>query len=141
MAKKRAEILDLGVLPESIMSSYILEEMRPMREITTGQSDHRPDLKAIWAAADLVGKGSRKELLGLVDSGDDAIRYWGILGLRHAFPVDQDLLDDLYDSMDDISVAVRLEMAAWMAEASVASLIMKTGGRRCRPAAPSNSSG
>ena len=61
--KKRTEILDLGVLPESIMADYILEEMRPIREITTWQSDHRPDLEAIWAAADLVGKGSREELL------------------------------------------------------------------------------
>ncbi len=118
LVKKRGEILDLGVLPESIMSDYIFEEMRPIREITTGLSNHRPDLDAIWAAADLVGKGSREELLALVESGDDAIRYWGILGLRHAYPNDQDLLEELYDSMDDISVAVRIEMAAWMAEAS-----------------------
>lgn len=118
LVKKRTEILDLGVLPESIMADYILEEMRPIREITTGQTDHRPDLEAIWAAADLVGKGSREELLELVESGDDAIRFWGIIGLRHAFPEDQDLLEELYDSMDDISVAVRLEMAAWMADVS-----------------------
>lgn len=118
LVKKRGEILDLGVLPESILADYIFEEMRPIREITTGLSNHRPDLDAIWAAADLVGKGSREELLALVESGDDAIRYWGVLGLRHAYPEDQDLLEELYDSMDDISVAVRLEMAAWMAEAS-----------------------
>lgn len=118
MVKKRDEILDTGVLPESIMADYIFEEMRPIREITTGLSNHRPDLKAIWAAADLVGKGGREELFELVESGNDAIRYWGILGLRHAYPEDQDLLEKLYDSMDDISVAVRLEMAAWMAEAS-----------------------
>ncbi len=116
--KKRTEILDLGVLPENIMADYILEEMRPIREITTGQSDHRPDLEAMWAAADLVGKGSREELLDLVESGDDTIRFWGIIGLRHAFTGDQDLLEELYDSMDDISVAVRLEMAAWMADVS-----------------------
>lgn len=116
--KKRTEILDLGVLPESIMADYILEEMRPIREITTGQSDHRPDLEAIWAAADLVGKGSREELLELVENGDDAIRYWGLIGLRHAYPADEGLLEELYDSMDDVSVAVRLEMAAWMAEVS-----------------------
>jgi arylsulfatase A-like enzyme len=116
--KKRTEILDLGALPESIMADYILGEMRPIREITTGQSDHRPDLEAIWAAADLVGKGSREELLALVESGDAAIRYWGIIGLRHAFSGDQDLLEELYDSMDDISVAVRIEMAAWMADVS-----------------------
>ena len=116
--KKRGEILDLGVLPETIMADYILEEMRPIREITTGQSDHRPDLAAIWAAADLVGRGSREELLELVENGDDAIRYWGIIGLRHAYPEDQDLLEDLYDSMDDVSAAVRLEVAAWMAGVS-----------------------
>lgn len=116
--KKRTEILDLGVLPESIMADYILEEMRPIREITTGQSDHRPDLEAIWAAADLVGKGSREELLELVENGDDAIRYWGLIGLRHAYPADEGLPEELYDSMDDVSVAVRLEMAAWMAEVS-----------------------
>jgi arylsulfatase A-like enzyme len=118
LVKKRTEILDLGVLPESIMADYILEEMRPIREITTGQSDHRPDLEAIWAAADLVGKGSREELLELVENGDDAIRYWGLIGLRHAYPADEGLLEELYDSMDDVSVAVRLEMAAWMAEVS-----------------------
>lgn len=117
-AKKRSEILDLGVLPESIMADYILEEERPIREITLGNSDHRPDLESIWAAADLVGKGTREELRDLLRSGDDAVRFWGVVGLRHAFPTDKALLEDLYDSMDDISVAVRLEMAAWMADAS-----------------------
>lgn len=117
-AKKRMEILDLGVLPESIMTAFILEEERPIREITLGDSNHRPDLETIWAAADLVGKGTREELRELVRSGDDAVRFWGIIGLRSAFPRDKALLEDLYDSMDDVSVAVRLEMAAWMAEAS-----------------------
>ena len=116
--KKRMEILDVGVLPESIMADYILEEERPIREINHGDSNHRPDLETIWAAADLVGKGTREELRELIRSGDDAVRFWGVMGLRHAFPQDKALLEDLYDSMDDVSVAVRLEMAAWMAEVS-----------------------
>jgi N-sulfoglucosamine sulfohydrolase len=115
---KRTEILDLGVIPESVMADFINEENLTMREIAQGESDHRPDLESIWAAADLVGKGTREELMDLVHSGDDSTRFWGTIGLREAFPDDEKLLEDLYDSMDDISVPVRIEMAAWMADKS-----------------------
>ncbi len=118
LATKRLEILDLGVLPESIMADYVMEENRPLREIALGKSDHRPDLEAIWSAADLVGKGTRAELIDLTYSGDDAIRFWGVIGLRFAFPQDEAILEERYDLMDDVSVAVRIEMAAWMAEVS-----------------------
>lgn len=118
LSKKRLEILDLGVLPESIMADYVVEENRPLREIALGKSDHRPDLDAIWTAADLVGKGTRDELIDLTYSGDDAIRFWGVIGLRSAFPQDEAILEERYDLMDDVSVAVRVEMAAWMAEVS-----------------------
>ncbi len=118
LAMKRLEILDLGVLPESIMADYVIEENRPLRDIAVGKSDHRPDLGAIWAAADLVGKGTRAELIDLTYSGDDAIRFWGVIGLRAAFPQDEAILEERFDLMDDVSVAVRIEMASWMAEAS-----------------------
>ncbi|HRQ88410.1 MAG TPA: sulfatase [Bacteroidia bacterium] len=117
-AAKREEILDLGALPETIMVDWLDEEERPLRDIALGKTNHRPDLARIWAAADLVGKGTREELLDLVHDGDAAVRYWAIVGLRHAFPQDEALLGDLVDSMDDISAPVRIEMAAWMAEAS-----------------------
>jgi len=116
--RKRMAILDVGALPESVMADYIEEENAPIRDITTGKTNHQPDLEAAWAAADLVGTGTREELLALLNSGDDAIRFWGIIGLRNAFPGDEALLEQLYDYMDDISDSVRIEMAFWMADRS-----------------------
>lgn len=116
--KKRMEILDLGVLPESLMVGFIVDENRPLREIAEGKSSHRPDLEKIWATADLVGTGERAELLELVHDGDAAVRFWAIVALREAFPKEEDLLEELFDAMDDVDVAVRIEMAAWMAEVS-----------------------
>lgn len=118
LKRKRIEILDVGIVPESIMADYIAEENAPIRVITTGGTPHRPDLEAVWAAADLVGFGSREELLALTQSGDDAVRFWGVIGLRYASPHDEALLEQLYDLMDDISPDVRIEMAHWMADAS-----------------------
>lgn len=118
LKQKRMETLDVGVVPESIITDYMREEEAPIRDIMTGETNHHPDLEKIWAAADLVGFGTREELLELIDSGDDALRFWGVIGLRHASPDDQDLLEQLYDRMDDISAPVRIEMAFWMAEAS-----------------------
>ncbi len=117
-ARKRIELRDVGILPESIMTDYINEEEMTIYEIAAGGSDHRPNLEAIWEAADLVGRGTREELLELIEDGDDAIRFWGVIGLRYAFPDDQALLEDLYDRMDDISPVVRIEMASWMADRS-----------------------
>lgn len=116
--KKRMEILDLGVLPESLMVSFIVDENRPLREIAEGKTSHRPDLEKIWATADLVGKGERADLLKLARDGDAAVRFWAIVALREAFPKDEALLEELYDSIDDVDVAVRIEAAAWMADAS-----------------------
>ena len=118
LKRKRIEILDVGVMPESIMADYIEEEGAPIRVITTGGTNHRPDLEAVWAAADLVGFGTKEELLELTESGDDAVRFWGVIGLRHAFPEEAALLEERYDLMDDISPDVRIEMAFWMAETS-----------------------
>lgn len=114
----RMSILDTGCLPEEVMADFVKEESAPLRVITTGGTDHQPDLAAGWASADLVGTGAREDLLALLDSGDDYVRYWGVIGLRNHAPDDEALLEQLYDSMDDISPAVRIEMAAWMAEAS-----------------------
>lgn len=116
--QKRAELLDVAFLPEANIVDFMIEEDRPIRDITTGMTDHRPDLERVWAAADLVGFGTREELLALVHEGDAAVRFWAIIALRHAHPQDGDLLAELYDSMDDVNAAVRIEAAAWMAEAS-----------------------
>lgn len=117
-SKKRMEILDLGVLPESLMVGFIMDENRPLREIAEGKTSHRPDLERIWATADLVGKGGREELLELARDGDAAVRFWAIVALRVAFPKDEALLEELYDAMDDVDVAVRIEAASWMADVS-----------------------
>lgn len=117
-AAKREEILDLGFVPEPILVDFVVEEQATPRDMALGRSNHRPDLPAIWAAADLVGKGSRDELLALARDGDASVRYWGLIGLRHAFPQDEALLEELYDSIDDVSPTVRIEAAAWMAEVS-----------------------
>ncbi len=116
--KIRGDLLDLGVLPESQMVDFVVQEQRPLREIALGLTAHRPDLKTIWAAADLVGKGMREDLLERVHDGDAAVRFWTILALRQAYPKDKDLLEEIYDSMDDVDEAVRIEAAAWMADVS-----------------------
>jgi arylsulfatase A-like enzyme len=116
--KIRGDLLDLGVLPESQMVDFVVQEQRPLREIALGVTAHRPDLKTIWAAADLVGKGMREDLLERVHDGDAAVRFWTILALRQAYPKDKDLLEEIYDSMDDVDEAVRIEAAAWMADVS-----------------------
>lgn len=116
--KERIAILDTGVLPESVMADYIEEESAPIRDIMTGKTNHRPDLEAAWAAADLVGTGTREELLDLLGSGDDTQRFWAVIGLRNAFPTDESLHDQLFDYTDDISEPVRIEMASWLAEYS-----------------------
>ncbi|MEM9283703.1 MAG: sulfatase [Verrucomicrobiota bacterium] len=118
LARKRTEIFDTGALPETIMARYIEEEKAPIHTVVRGGTHHRPDLESIWAAADLVGKGTREELIDLIENGEPAVRYWGIIGLRYAFPDDQALHDQLYDYMDDYFEPVRIEMAAWMAAAS-----------------------
>jgi N-sulfoglucosamine sulfohydrolase len=116
--RQRMELLDLGAVPESILADYVREEGAPARTIATGGTDHRPDLETIWAAADLVGFGTREELLELTESGDAAVRFWGIIGLRCAFPDDAALQERIYDRLDDISPVVRIETAFWMAESS-----------------------
>lgn len=118
LKKKRLEILDLGVLPESIMAEHLIEENRSLREIALGKGKTRLDLGAIWDAADLVGKGTRDELIGLSHSDNDAIRFWGIIGLRQAFAGDVSGIDECSRLMDDESVAVRMEAASWLAEVS-----------------------
>ncbi len=82
--KKRREILDVGAIPEDIMVNYIKQEKAPIRNIMLGESDHQPDFDAAWAAADMVGKGTKDELFGLLESPDPAVRYWAIIGLRFA---------------------------------------------------------
>ncbi len=118
LARKRLEILDTGALPEAVMAHYIDAENAPIHTITRGGTNHRPDLEAAWAAADLVGTGTQKELLDLLKSGDVSQRYWAIIGLRYASPDDQKLLDQLYDYIDDYAAPVRIEMAFWMASES-----------------------
>lgn len=116
--KQRMAILDVGVLPETVMADYIEEEDAPIRDITTGKTNHQPDLEAAWAAADLVGTGTREEFLDLLRSGDDTRRFWAVIGLRNAFADDESLHDQLFDYTDDISEPVRIEMAFWLAEYS-----------------------
>ena len=116
--KKRMKILDLGVIPETVMANFLDEEREPMRSIMEGKSDHQPNLKAAWAAADLVGLGTKEQLMDALDSGEDYVRFWAVIGLRNLAPNDAGLLEELFDTMDDISPAVRIEMAFWMAEAS-----------------------
>ena len=116
--RQRLEILDLGFVPEPILQAYVEEEDAPARTIATGGTDHRPDLEAIYAAADLVGFGTREELLELTRSGDAAVRYWGLVGLRFAHRDDADLHDLLSHLMADYDATVRIEAASWFAEAS-----------------------
>ncbi|MCG8599452.1 MAG: sulfatase-like hydrolase/transferase, partial [Verrucomicrobiales bacterium] len=118
LREKRMEILDLGAIPETVMADYLDEEGAPMRTIMEGKTNHHPDLEAAWGAADLVGVGTKEQLMEALDSGEDYVRFWAVIGLRNLAPNDAGLLEELYDRMDDISPPVRIEMAHWMADAS-----------------------
>lgn len=115
---QRSALQDVGVLPESVMAQWIEEEQRPIRDIMLQKTNHRPDLDAIWAAADLVGTKDKAKMRECLQDGDHAIRYWAVVALRHAFHDEPALLEDLVDVMDDIEPSVRIEAAAWLAQSS-----------------------
>ena len=115
----RLEIQDVGVLPESVMRSYVIEEKASIRDIMKGEgSHHAPDLKSAWRAADAVGTEDRKSLLANLKSSDAQDRYWAIIGMRVDFPGDAQLHDAVAEHLDDVSPDVRIEAASWLASNS-----------------------
>ena len=114
----RMEVQDVGVFPESVMRKHVADEEAPIRDVMLGTTNHRPDLKSAWEAADLVGKGERKSLLANLSSSDPEDRFWSILGMRVDFPDDKNLHEIAVNHLDDSSVDVRTEAASWLAEKS-----------------------
>ena len=113
---ERSRLLDVGAIPEPEMWRWIRDEEAPMRDILEGKTQHRPDFEAIWAAADLVGKGDFDQLKSLLDEGDPGVRYWGVIGLRHAAFADEAIRARMVDHLLDSASVVRIEAAGWLAE-------------------------
>ena len=114
----RMEIQDVGVFPESTMRRLVTDEEAPIRDIMLGKTNHTPDLKSAWKAADLVGAGDRKSLLANLSSSDAEDRYWSIIGMRVEFRDDRRLHEIAANHLDDMSVDVRVEAASWLAARS-----------------------
>ena len=93
-----------------------------MKRIAWESLDARERTQALRRPAQQASAGTSAAVAALIDEvrarGDAAVRFWAIVGLRVAFPKDEALLEDLYDAMDDVDVAVRIETAAWMADFS-----------------------
>ena len=110
---ERSRLLDPGAIPEAEMWNWVRNEGRSLREILLGRADHRPDLEAAWNAAELVGGGDHATALKLLQSGDPSERYWAVLALRVGGYGNH---DRVLDYLDDISPAVRIEVADWLAQ-------------------------
>ena len=112
---KRQEFGDCGALPESEMRRMVDGEGKAMRDIILGATDHKPDLKAAWQAADKVGTADTSDLIKGLPSADVASRYWAIIGLRNDSFADADLHVRVADFLDDVAPSVRIETAGWLA--------------------------
>ncbi len=110
---ERRRLRDPGAIPESEMWKWVRNEDKALRDILLGKSDHQPNLEAAWSAADLVGRSEVPTALKLLKSADPSERYWAILALRVADYQDR---DRVVGYLDDISAAVRLEAADWLAQ-------------------------
>ncbi len=112
-AEARATRRDAGALPESHLWTWMRAEGAPIGDVLAGKTDHTPDLSAIWAAADLVGKGTLEAFESNLGDPEPAIRYWTIQGLRQLGGADaRDLARPL---LEDVDAAVRITVAAWLA--------------------------
>ncbi len=127
--EERARLRDLGAIPETEMRRWVEEEGRPIGDILAGEADHRPDLEAAWAAADKVGWQKPAVLLELLAKGDAPQRHWAAIALRTCFGKDPEVPAAAVDHLDDLSPAVRIEVASWLGiherfrEAAVARLL------------------
>jgi aminopeptidase N len=99
------------------MRRWIDDEGKPMRDIVLGKSDHAPDLAAAWSAADKVGTYAGRKALPLLRKGDAAERFWAIVAMRQQAGEDARLQAKVAEYLDDVSPAVRIEAAGWLAHA------------------------
>lgn len=110
-ARYRAEIQDLGALPEDEMWNWVEREDQPLRDIVTGKTATRPDLAALWNAADLVGSDNPAHLEQLLELDDPGKRFWGVLALRQA---GYSQWDQLLPLLEDPAPCVRIETALYL---------------------------
>ena len=110
---ERTRLRDPGAIPESEMWKWVRNEGKPLHDILLGKSDHQPNLEVAWKAADLVGRSNSAAALKLLQSADPSERYWAILALRVGGYEDR---GRVVDHLDDISTAVRIEAADWLAQ-------------------------
>ena len=110
---ERMRLRDPGAIPESEMWKWVRNEGKPLHDILLGKSDHQPNLEVAWKAADLVGRSNSAAALKLLQSADPSERYWAILALRVGGYEDR---GRVVDHLDDISTAVRIEAADWLAQ-------------------------
>ena len=111
----RDSVDDLGALPESEMRRWVDSEESSMRDIVIGKTDHSPNLKRAWAAADLVGSNNSEKLLDLLKNGNVNERYWAAISLRNGFFNDKKMHQNVSEWIQDVAPSVRIEIAAWLA--------------------------
>lgn len=117
--KTRTKIMDVGALPETVMRDQVRDEQAPIRDIMTGQTNHRPDLDSAWAAADLVGGKHRESLITCMKSLNPADRYWSLVGMVADYADDESLHEMAASHLNDVAADVRIEAASWLAQSSV----------------------
>ncbi|MEO0415820.1 MAG: sulfatase/phosphatase domain-containing protein, partial [Verrucomicrobiota bacterium] len=134
LVEQRMSVRDAGAINETTARNVMAEEQATLLEVLAGKSDHAPDLKAAWEAADQVGKASKDDLLAMLGSGDESVRFWGVIGLRVAHGGDAEIHDRVVDHLEDVAGAVRIETAHWLAadsekyhQAALKQLVADTG--------------
>lgn len=118
-SETRMKIGDVGGFPESVMRDHVQSEGAPIRDIIEGKTNHRPDLRSAWEAADAVGSKDRDTLIKLLESSNASARYWALVGMRVDFSKDPQLHELASDHLDDIAADVRIEAASWLADDSL----------------------
>ena len=116
--KLRSEHRDVAAFPESMMFEKVRATGLPVHDLLLRDADTTRQLEAAWAAADLVGTKNRDRLRDLLNSTNDAVRYWALIGMRADFATDPELHRLAASVLQDPAVDVRLEAASWLAEFS-----------------------
>ncbi|HSH95887.1 MAG TPA: sulfatase-like hydrolase/transferase [Roseimicrobium sp.] len=100
---------DLGFIPEHQLAGH-LGSMTPYSWARL--RDHYP-LREILDAADMVGRpGMTSKMTALMESHHDVVRWWAAVGLHAAGSEAKSARTTLVESLDDVSLLVRIECAA-----------------------------
>lgn len=107
------ETRDLGFMPEQQLRQ---QAGSASPRTWSGWRDHY-DLTSILDTAELVGKkDTLPQLAKRLKSDNETVRYWAMVGFHAAGPAAKAYRGQIVDSLEDISVIVRLEAAATLVQ-------------------------